>query len=366
MMIPLSKVVVDAQTEELVLQTLRSGQLAQGPMVARFEELCRSMAGTAHCVAVNNGTTALELALKVANIGPGDEVITSPFTFAATVNAIVHSGATAVFADITHDFTIDPALVEAQLTDRTRALMPVHLYGLAADMPALTKTAQQHGLRMIEDAAQAHGATVNGENIGVYDLATYSFYATKNLSTGEGGAVTTNSDADNERMRILRNQGMRARYQYEEPGFNLRMMDLVAALAISQFENRVQMEERRRHNARVLTDGLLDIDGLVLPCVPLGRTSVWHQYTVMITPQARLTRDAVMQQLQEAGVGCGVYYPYAAYDYDCFRSHPQIRWETCPHAETAAAQVLSLPVHQHLSDSDLDQIVTTVRRVMSA
>ncbi len=365
-MIPLSKVVVDAETEALVLETLRSGQLAQGPMVARFEELCRTMAATAHCVAVNNGTTALELALKVANIGPGDEVITSPFTFAATVNAIVHSGATAVFADITDDFTINPVLVSEQLTDRSRAIMPVHLYGLPADMVSLTSTAEAHNLRIIEDAAQAHGATVNGNNIGAYDLATYSFYATKNLATGEGGAITTNSDADNERMRILRNQGMRARYQYEEPGFNLRMMDLVAALAISQFEGRVSMEARRRHNARALTEGLAGIDGLVLPFEPAGRSSVWHQYTVRISPDARHSRDDVMKLLQENGVGCGVYYPYAAYDYDCFRNHPQVRWERCPVAEACAAEVLSLPVHQHLSEADLETIITTVRRVMTS
>jgi perosamine synthetase len=365
-MIPLSKVVIDAETEALVLQTLRSGQLAQGPMVARFEELCRTMAGTAHCVAVNNGTTALELALKVANIGPGDEVITSPFTFAATVNAIVHSGATAVFADITNDFTIDPVLVEAQLTSRTRAVMPVHLYGLAADMKSLVGIAQRNDLRIIEDAAQAHGAKIDEDNIGAYDLATYSFYATKNLATGEGGAVTTNSDADNDRMRVLRNQGMRARYQYEEPGYNLRMMDLVAALAISQFDARLAMEARRRHNACVLNNGLTGINGLVLPLEPTGRVSVWHQYTIRVTSESSHSRDEVMKLLQDSGVGCGIYYPYPAYDYDCFRDHPQIRWQRCPNAETAAAQVLSLPVHQHLSDRDLDTIVTTVRRVMAA
>jgi perosamine synthetase len=363
-MIPLSKVVVDAETETLVLQTLRSGQLAQGPMVERFEQHCREMAGTAHAVAVNNGTTALELALKVAGVGPGDEVITSPFTFAATVNAIVHSGATVVFADIARDFTIDPELISALITDRTSAIMPVHLYGLPADMTAINRLAQQHQLRIIEDAAQAHGATVNGQSVGGADLATFSFYATKNLATGEGGVVTTNSSTDHDRMRVLRNQGMRARYQYEEPGFNMRMMDLVAALAISQFEQRPAMEARRRQNAAVLTAGLTGVEGLELPNEPPDRSSVWHQYTVRITQAAHHTRDDVMKLLQERGVGCGVYYPFAAYDYDCFRSHPQIRWQHCPQAESAAAEVLSIPVHQHLSDTDLDVIVETLRSVM--
>ncbi len=363
-MIPLSKVVVDEQTEALVLQTLRSGQLAQGPMVERFEQHCRQMAGTEFAVAVNNGTTALELALKVANIGPGDEVITSPFTFAATVNAIIHSGATAVFADIDEDFTIDPSLVDAQRGSATRAIMPVHLYGLPADMTTLDALAQQHDLRIIEDAAQAHGATINGQPVGGSDLATFSFYATKNLATGEGGVVTTNSQADNDRMRVVRNQGMRARYQYEEPGHNLRMMDLVAALAISQFEQRATMEALRRRNAAALTEGLSGIAGLALPFEPPGRVSVWHQYTVRITDESPHHRDAVMSQLQAAGVGCGVYYPYAAYDYDCYRSHPQVRWQPCPVAERAAAQVLSIPVHQHLSETDLDVIVTSLRRIL--
>jgi perosamine synthetase len=364
-MIPLSKVVVDAKTEELVVQTLRSGQLAQGPMVARFEEACCAMAGTKHAVAVNNGTTALELALAVANIGPGDEVITSPFTFAATVNAIVHSGATAVFADIADDFTVDPKLVVAQLTAQSKAIMPVHLYGLAADMDTLSQVATDNNLRIIEDAAQAHGARVGSGLVGGYDLATFSFYATKNLNTGEGGVVTTNSDSDADRMRVLRNQGMRARYQYEEPGHNYRMMDLVAALAISQFEDRVAMETARQSNAATLNAGLQNIAGLITPSEPANRTSVWHQYTVRVTPEAKHSRDELMAKLQELGVGCGVYYPYAAYDYDCYRNHPLVRWAPCPNAESAAAQVLSLPVHQHLSASDLNTIIQSVHKVLS-
>jgi perosamine synthetase len=363
-MIPLSKVVVDTQTEELVLQTLRSGQLAQGPMVERFENYCREMAATTHAVAVNNGTTALELALAVANIGPGDEVITTPFTFAATVNAIVHSGATAVFADITDDFTVDPKLISELITESTRAIMPVHLYGLPADMPSINALAQAHQLRVIEDAAQAHGATIDDVPVGGADLATFSFYATKNLATGEGGVVTTNNANDADRMRVIRNQGMRARYQYEEPGHNMRMMDLVAALAMSQFEQRAHMEARRRSNAATLQQGLRGIEGLLVPVEPAGRSSVWHQFTIRVTSEARYQRDEVMQQLQSRGVGCGVYYPYAAYDYDCFRSHPQIRWQPCPMAERAASEVLSIPVHQHLTESDLDVIVSTIRQVM--
>jgi perosamine synthetase len=356
-MIPISKVLVDRETEELVLDVLRSGQLAQGPVVAKFEQHCAEMAGTKHAIAVNNGTTALELALHAADVGPGDEVITTPFTFAATVNAIVHSGATVRFADIGPDFCIDPHLVEQAITPRTKAIMPVHLYGLPADMERLTKISERHGITLIEDAAQAHGAKVGEIPVGGYGMATFSFYATKNLSTGEGGVITTNNDAWAERMRIVRNQGMKARYQYLEPGHNYRMMDLVAALAITQFTGRPAMEAARRANAAVLTAGLAEIPGLVTPSEPPGRKSVWHQYTVRITADARVSRDDFVAGMNAAGVGCGVYYPFAAYDYDCFRTHPSLVLDPCPEAEKAALEVASLPVHQHLSDADLQSII---------
>jgi perosamine synthetase len=363
-MIPISRVVIDAATQALVQEVLQSGQLAQGPMVARFEDHCRAMAATAHAIAVNNGTTALELALQALDIGPGDEVITTPFTFAATINAIVHSGAEVRFADVTDDYTIDPAGVEAQINGRTKAIMPVHLYGLPSDMNALAPIAQKHGLSMIEDAAQSHGATVDGQPVGGYGLACFSFYATKNLSTGEGGVVTTNDDALAEKMRVLRNQGMRARYAYEMPGHNYRMMDLVAALAMSQFEQRATMEEARRANADFLSKGLADIDCLVLPYEPEGRRTVWHQYTVRLRPDAHISRDDFMAGLLERGVGCGVYYPKAAYDYDCYRNHPRIHVTECPNTEAFATSVVSLPVHQHLTSDELDTIVRVTREVL--
>ena len=363
-MIPISRVIVDEATEQLVLQVLRAGQLAQGPMVARFEEQCRAMADTAHAVAVNNGTTALELALQALNIGPGDEVITTPFTFAATVNAIVHSGAEVRFVDVTDDYCIDPSGIEAQINSRTKAIMPVHLYGLPADMKAISAIATRNNLSIIEDAAQSHGATIDGEPVGGYGLACFSFYATKNLSTGEGGAVTTNDDSLAERMRILRNQGMRARYVYEMPGHNSRMMDLVAALAMSQFENRPTMEAARRANADRLSKGLADVDGLVLPFEPEGRRTVWHQYTVRLLPDARVTRDEFVEQLVAKGVGCGVYYPKAAYDYDCYRNHPRIHAHECPNSERFATSVASIPVHQHLTGDEVDTVISVIRETL--
>jgi perosamine synthetase len=363
-MIPISRVVIDEATEKLVLEVLRSGQIAQGPMVVRFEEACKAMAGTSHAVAVNNGTTALEIALQALDIGPGDEVITTPFTFAATVNAIIHSGATVKFADVTDDYTIDPAGIEAQITDRTKAIMPVHLYGLPADMDRIAPMAAAKGIAIIEDSAQSHGALINGVPVGGYGLACFSFYATKNLSTGEGGVVTTNDDALAEKMRILRNQGMKARYMYEMPGHNYRMMDLVAALAMSQFEARPAMEAARRVNADLLSKGLADVSSIVLPSEPQGRQSVWHQYTVRLRPDAPVTRDQMITALTERGIGCGIYYPKAAYDYDCYRNHPQVEALACPKAEEFALSVFSIPVHQHLSKQDVETVITNIREVL--
>jgi dTDP-4-amino-4,6-dideoxygalactose transaminase len=364
-MIPISHVEVDEATQELVLSVLRSGRLAQGPVVEQFEVACREMTGARHAVAVSNGTTALELALEAVGIGPGDEVVTTPFTFAATLNAIIHSGATATFSDIADDFTIDPTGVEAALTERTRALMPVHLYGLPADMDALTPWARRRGLRVVEDAAQAHGALIGSRPVGTEDVATFSFYATKNISTGEGGVITTDDDGAAERLRILRNQGMRARYEYVVPGRNARMLDVVAALALGQFARRTAMQATRRCHAAFLGEALAGIDGLVLPAEPAGRTSAWHQYTVRVTSDARVDRDTLAAELTAAGVGTGVYYPRAVYDYDCYRSHPRVRITPCPRAERFATEVLSLPVHPALSPTDLERIVAAVRRVLA-
>jgi perosamine synthetase len=359
--VPLTEVRIDQETEELVLATLRSGQLAQGPMVARFEAECAAMAGANHAVAVNNGTTALILALQAGGIGPGDEVITTPFTFAATLNAIVHVGATAVFADIGPDMNIDPAAIEERINSRTRAVMPVHLFGLPADMDAIDKIAERSSLLVVEDAAQAHGAMVGDRPVGTSGLATFSFYATKNITCGEGGVITTNDDSFADRMRLLRNQGMRVRYQYEEPGFNYRMTDVTAAIAMTQFRRRGETDAARRRHAGVLSAGLADVEGLGLPVEPLGRRSVWHQYTIRV---ANGRRDEVARRLIAAGIGVGVYYPRASYDYECYRSHPLVRIDRCPAAEAAASEVLSLPVHQYLTAPMLDDVIAAVREAM--
>ena len=360
-MIPVTRVQLGDDVEKLVLEVVRSGQLAQGPMVARFEDECRAMAGTEHAVAVNNGTTALVLALEALELAPGDEVITSPFTFVATLNAILEAGATARFGDIGDDFNLDPASIEALIGPRTRVIMPVHLYGLPADMDRIVPIAERHGLAIVEDAAQAHGASIGDRLVGSYGVGCFSFYATKNISTGEGGVITTNDGALADRMRVLRNQGMRVRYQYELAGHNYRLTDLAAAVGIPQFARRAELTESRRRNARALSDGLDGTDGLVIPLEPVGRRSVWHQYTVRLDSPAAIDRQEFMDRLAAAGVGSGIYYPKAVYDYDCYRENPRVVVDGSPRAETVAASVVSLPVHTFLSADDLGQIVIAVR-----
>jgi dTDP-4-amino-4,6-dideoxygalactose transaminase len=357
-MIRMSEPTFGPEVEELVLSVLRSGQIAQGPMVARFEQLCADMSGSTYAVAVSNGTVALEAALEALGIGPGDEVITSPLTFAATVNAVVRTGAVVRFADVGADYTLDPDAAGSLVTERTTALLPVHLYGLPVDMPALMAVADRHGLAVIEDAAQAHGAAVAGRPVGGFGIGCFSFYATKNVTSGEGGVITTSDEGLVHKLRLLRNQGMVERYRYEVVGRNLRLTDLQAAVAIPQLERLAGLNKARDTNARHLTDLLESADGLSVPIVPHGRTHVWHQYTVLLPPD--LDRDRAVLRLREHGVEAGVYYPRLAWDYPVYRQHPGIVTDPTPRAEAIVRRCISLPVHPRLSEDKIELVAAAV------
>ena len=364
-MIPVTKVVFGPEEENLVLEVLRSGQLAQGEYVERFERTFAELHGVPHAVAVNNGTTALVAALQALDLRPGDEVITSPFTFVATLNAILEAGATARFADIGDDFTVRPELVAGLVNERTRVLMPVHLYGYVADMDPLVALAEAQGLGVVEDAAQAVGAGYRGRSAGSFGLGCFSFYATKNLTTGEGGMITTGDDALADRLRLLRNQGMRTRYEYELAGHNYRMTNVGAAIGLPQLARVGEISARRRANAEYLQAGLTGIPGLLLPPeVGADRVHAYHQYTVRVTSAASVTRDGFVQTLAERGVGCGVYYPRVVFDYDCYRHDPRVISADVPYATRIASEVVSLPVHPHLTDAELERIVEVVRAVL--
>jgi perosamine synthetase len=356
--IPAAKPIIGDDERSAVDRVLRSGMVAQGPEVAAFErEFADALVGGRVTVAVNSGTAGLHLGLLAAGIGAGDEVIVPSFTFAATANSVALAGATPVFADIEADyFGLDPAAVEAVVTAKTAAIMPVHLYGHPADVTGLTMIAQRHGLRLFEDAAQAHGATWHGAPVGSFGtFAMFSLYPTKNMTSVEGGMVSCASEDVARRVRLLRNQGMERRYENEIVGFNARMTDVHAAIGRVQLAQLPGWTSRRQANARFLDQHL---EGVTVPLVAEHATHVYHQYTIRV----RDDRDGFAKALQEEhGVGTGVYYPIPNHRLPSFSLALDL-----PQTEQAAREVLSLPVHPSLSDDDLDRIVTAVNTVAKA
>jgi dTDP-4-amino-4,6-dideoxygalactose transaminase len=366
--IRLSEVHVDQESESLLLEAVRSGRLAQGPMVARLEREFAPLCGCEHVVAVANGTVALVAALEALGIGPGDEVVTTPFTFVATVNAALQLGASVRFADVCEsDFCLDPGALAGRLTERTAAVIRVHLYGQMADMDGIQQVASRAGAPVVEDAAQAHGAGYCGRPAGsIGAVGIFSLYATKNVTAGEGGLVCTNDAELADKLLLLRNQGMRARYEYVGIGHNWRLTEMQAAVAIPQLAKLREMNARRTANACRLSEGLEGVPGLRTPATLPGREHVWHQYTVCVTEEARLSRDQLMESLRAAGIESGVYYPRPIYSYQPYREHPAVDHEPMPQTERLCAQVLSLPVHPWLKPGDTDQIVDAVRRLLDA
>lgn len=364
MNIPISKVRIYDSARERIDKALNSGILAQGPQVAELEKLFADRSEVEHAIAVNNGTTALVLALEVLDLKPGDEVITTPFTFAATLNAIIESGATAKFVDIGEDFLMNVDLISPAITPRTRAILPVHLFGQMVDMDALTKSLDtSQGIEIVEDAAQAVGAKFQGRPAGNFGLGCFSLYATKNVGCGEGGMITTNNSQLAERMRILRNQGMRARYEYVVPGHNYRLTDLHAAVAIPQMEDIDGIIAARARNAAALIEGLGGLEGLILPSDRQGDVHVWNQFTIRVTNDAPITRDDLVTALTEKGIGTGIYYPSVVFDYDCYKSHPLVSISQVPVAEELVGTCLSIPVHPSLSIEDVEFVIATIREI---
>jgi dTDP-4-amino-4,6-dideoxygalactose transaminase len=338
-------------------------------MVLRLEAAFAELTGTAHAVAVSSGTVALVAALQALGIGPGDEVVTSPLTFGATLNAILQVGATARFADVGDDFTMDPAEL-ARALDRpldrpARAVLPVHLYGYPADMGAIGRLAAAAGAAVVEDAAQAVGASVDGRRAGSFGTGCFSLYATKNVTTGEGGVVTTDDAGIAARIRLLRGQGMRERYAYEAVGHNYRMTDLQAAVGVPQLARLDRIIDQRQDNARFLTEGLAGLPGIALPASAPGRDHVFHLYTIRVTSASPATRAELMAHLDGRGVESAIVYPRAVYDYPCYRDHPGVSLDCCPRAEALAGEVLSLPVRPGLTHLDLGRIVDAVAEALS-
>jgi len=360
-LIRLTEVRLSSDTEQAVLEVLRSGILAQGPKVAEFEAAFGSLVSAPYALGVSSGTSGLIAALQAMRLNPGDEVITTPFTFVATINAAIMAGATVRFADIAEpDFTLDPLALGETITNRTRVIMPVHLYGCPADMPAIAALADKSGCALIEDAAQAHGAKIAGQNVGSWGLAVYSFYATKNIAMGEGGVVTTSDAAQADTLRLLRNQGMRSRYDYEIVGQNYRMTEIQAAIGLSQLHLMDHWISKRRQNAAGLRSRLGDYGELILPADGANRRHVYHQFTIRVKESGGLTRDRLAEVMSTLGVETAVYYPRLLSAYGLYRDHPNVVGGDTPRAEAAAREVLSIPVHQWLEDRDLDLIADAI------
>ena len=362
--IPPAKPIIGDEERAAVDAVMRSGMIAQGPEVAAFEtEFAQALVGGRTTVAVNSGTSGLHLGLLAAGIGPGDEVIVPSFTFAATANSVALTGATPVFADIAPDtFCLDPAAVAAAVTERTRGIMPVHLYGHPADMHALRGIADVHGLDVFEDAAQAHGAQLDGRPVGTFGrFAMFSLYPTKNMTSGEGGMVSSDDDVA-QRVRLLRNQGMERQYANELVGFNARMTDIHAAIGRVQLGKLPAWTAQRQANAAFLDANL---EGVVTPPVRPGAVHVYHQYTIRLAGATGAERDAVVSAMKaEHQVGSGVYYPIPNHRLASLERFAE--GLELPVTERAAAEVISLPVHPSLSGNDLERIVAAVNQTVKA
>ena len=348
-MIPMARPRMGPEELELVASALASGHLAQGERVRQFEERFADFVGTPHAIATSSGTTAIHLALLALGIGPGDEVITVAFTFIASATPILHVGARPVFVDVdARTYAMDPERLEAAITPRTRAIMPVSLYGQPANMPAVLEIADRHGLAVIEDACQAHGAEEAGRRSGSWGLGVFSFYPTKTMTSGEGGMVTTSDSRVADTVRLLREHGMRVRYHHDLLGYNFRMSDIHASIGLAQLEKLPAANERRRAIARRYANELV---GVLPPHERAGTTSVYHQYTLRVR-----RRDEFMDRLQAAGVGTSVYYPIPVHRQAPFldMGYAQV---SLPVTERLVDEIVSIPVHPSLSDDEVSQVI---------
>jgi perosamine synthetase len=357
-MIPISKPYIGETEKQAVIEVLESGMLAQGPRTARLEEKFAQTCGVKHAVAASSGTTALHIALLAHNIGEGDEVITTPFTFIASVNSIVFTGAKPVFVDIEEDtFNIDPSQIEDKITKRTRAIMPVHLYGYPCSMDAVQDIARRHNLVIIEDCAQSVGAEYRGKKTGSFGTGCFSLYATKNIMSGEGGMITMDDDEIAQRCRMIRNHGMQRRYYHDMLGYNFRMTDLHAAIGLAQMDRLEGFTQKRQENAACLNERIRSV---ITPSVRPGYKHVWHQYTVRVDGDR--DRDLAVKQLNDAGVGCGIFYPVPA-NKQAHLVEMGLGEAALPMAEKLAGEVISLPVHPQLTAEDLEIIIQEVNKL---
>ncbi len=375
--VPISRPSLGDEELREVERVLRSGMLAQGRRVKELEEQFARYVGAKHGVAVANGTLALLVALQAMGVGPGDEVITTPLTFFATASTILMTGATPVFVDVDLEtYNLHPERVEDALTDATRAIVPVHLFGHPVDMDPLLKIARERGLLILEDAAQAHGAEYRGKRVGsIGHAAAFSFYPTKNMTTAEGGMVTTSDDRLAERCRLLRDHGQEAKYLHIMLGMNYRMTDLQAAIGLVQLRKLDKMNERRREIAKIYVEELGGLEGLEMPVERPWARHAWHLFAVRVTGPSR---DRLVEALRARGVDARTSYPMPIYKQPVMRrlgdkefdplwfARPErgFRRTECPNAEKLVGQLMLLPIHPGMSDEDVYFVTRAVREAL--
>ncbi len=347
-MIQLTKPEIGKEEIEAVTEVLRSGMLAQGEVVEEFEREFAAYIGTDYAIATNSGTSALHTALASVGIKEGDEVITTAFSFFATASCVLMQNATPVFVDIDpKTYNIDPFRIEANLSERTKAIIPAHLYGQPCEMSEIIDIAKEHNLIVIEDAAQAHGAEYKAIRAGsIGDIGVFSFYATKNIITGEGGMITTNNEVIAERARMIRNHGQTKRYFHECLGYNYRMTNIAAAIGLVQLQKIDMLNLKRMSNARYYGEQL----NLKKPYVSPNVKHVFHQYTIRVKD-----RDKFIAHLERNGVGYGIYYPVPLSSQPLFNSQGVFDV-----AELASKEVVSIPVNPSLKRADVEKVVKVV------
>lgn len=357
--IPIAKPVIGNEEIEAAGQVMRSGMLAQGETVKRFEEEFSKYLGVKNSVAVCNGTIALDLALKVLDLQPGDEVITPAFTFIATANCALYQGCRPVFADVNaKTFNIDPEDLNEKITSKTRAVIGVHLYGQPFDLRAVQQICKDRNIALIEDCAQAHGAEALGSKVGSSATGCFSFYPTKNMTTGEGGMITTDDDSKAARLRLLRSHGDTGKYNHVALGYNYRMTNIQAALGLVQLKKLEGFNSSRIKNAELLSQKI-KIKGITTPFKSNNTRHVYNQYVVKVEEDFAASRDRLIEYLLSKGVGSAVHYPKAVYEQPLYRELGY-RNVKCPASEDVSRKVMSLPVHPSLSRDDVEYIAETM------
>lgn len=362
-MIPLIKPITDDLEAKNVIEVLSSGMLASGEWVKRFENEFAGFIGAKYAVATSNGTVALDIALKALNIEAGSEVIVPDFTFIATANAVLFQNARPVFADINErTFNIDPEDVLSKINAKTKAIIGVHLFGHPFDIKAIKDICEDHHLFMIEDCAQAHGAEYNSQRAGsLGDLGCFSFYATKNMTTGEGGMVTTDNEELERRLRLIINHGQSQKYLHTLLGYNYRMTNLQAAIGVAQLQKLDNFNASRIDNADYL-NAHLSVPGLITPFKANNVKHVYHQYVIKIKDGFPNKRDNLIDYLAQKGIGSAIHYPYPIHKQPFYKSLGY-QDDQCKNADEASRIVLSLPVFPGLTDQDREYICDEINRL---